>query len=245
MEDKFLLGLVFLISMFLGSFYNVIGLRRLNKEDFTSTPSHCVSCNHQLSFLDMIPVVSWTLMGGKCRYCGAKVSGIYPFGEIMTAITYTAMIYKYGFSLEALIQIVLFTTLIVATASDLKEQIVPDEITLVGTIILVLLRTLSGNSLAYYFVGGLMSFGVLYLLFQLSGGKIGGADVKLYAPIGITIGFVKSMESLFLASLVSVLYLGYHHLKGKDVRNMKFPFVPFMMIGVLLSHFINIYSFAY
>ena len=240
-----MLGFIFLIGLVLGSFYNVVSLRTLSKESLSFPPSHCVTCNHQLKFWDLFPVLSYISLGGKCRYCKTKISPIYPFGELLTAIAYTTIVWKYGLTLEALIQIIFITFLIFATTSDLKEMIVPDRFVVIGSILVLLLRLIQDNIiendvLTMFVLSGLASFGVLYLLLVLSKGKMGGADVKLYFLIGLAIGW-NSFLSLFYASLFALAI----HLpiivknKGKIEKGVEIPFVPFIILGVLATYYLD------
>lgn len=236
MELAINLILVFIISLFLGSFYNVVGLRILKGEDFIRTPSACTSCNHKLGPLDLVPVFSWVFLGGKCRYCKAKVSKIYPFGELLTATSYTLIFYSFNFqfSLEMAIHLVFITFMIIATVTDLKEKIVPDKLIVTGIVVIFILRAFNQVDFINYLLGGLISFGILFAIFLLSGEKMGGADVKIYALIGISIGLLGAINSLFYASIVALI-LNLDKLKKKN-RKKEIPFLPFITIGVLLVY---------
>lgn len=234
-------AIVFFISLFLGSFYNVVALRSLTGESLAFPASHCTTCNHTLGPLDLFPVMSWLFLKGKCRYCGAPISPIYPFGEILTAISYTLIVWKYGFTFDTIIHLVFVTVLVVATVTDLKETIVPNKITFIGIALVGILRVVNGEHIIEYLLSGLVSFGILYAIMVLSGGKMGGADVKLYALIGLAVGFSASIASLFYASIVGlVINLPIMIKKGEST---KIPFVPFITVGVLLTYIVNLYSF--
>lgn len=243
------LVLVFIFSLFLGSFYNVVALRTLKKESFVLPSSRCVKCNHKLSFLDMIPVFSYIFLGGKCRYCKEKVSPIYPIGELFTAVSYTVVIWKFGFTLETLIQLIFITIMVFAVVSDLKEMIVPNRYVVIGVIIVALLRFIQGEGFSYYLISGVISFGILLTVLIISRGKMGGADVKLYGLIGLSVGLGNSICSLFYASFLGSLYFAlYIIIKLIKSRSLKLtekektvPFVPFIFIGILLTYIYNMY----
>lgn len=234
---------VFFISIYLGSFYNVVALRTLSGESIigTNENSHCTTCGHELNYLDMVPIFSWLFLKGKCRYCGDKLSPVYPFGELLTGISYTVIVWQFGFTLEALVQVVLMTVMIWATITDLKEMIVPDRFTVIGLILVGILRLAIGESVSMYFISGLLSFLFLLLILVLSGGRMGGADVKLYALIGLAIGIDGAIGSLFYASFIGVLINLPIMIKKKD--SLKIPFVPFITAGILLIYIHNIYGF--
>lgn len=236
---------IFFIGLILGSFYNVVALRTLSGESLSFPASHCTVCNHKLNFLDLFPVLSWVFLRGKCRYCGDKISYVYPVGELLTASAYTLIAYQFGFTLEALIQIIFITFMVFATTTDLKETMVPDRFVIIGSVLVIALRIISGVNLYYYLISGIVSFGILFLIMLLSNGKMGGADVKLYGLIGLAIGIQNSIGSLFYASMIALLF----HLpmliknKGKITKNKEIPFVPFITLGVLCTYFLDFFKF--
>lgn len=240
-NDIYMYILIFAISLFLGSFYNVVALRTLKNEKLSFPPSHCANCNHRLSPLDLFPVLSYLFLGGKCRYCKEKISLLYPFGELFTAISYTIIFWKYGLTLEAFIHVVFITIMIIATIADLKEHIVPDRFVVVGLVVVLILRIIDGTNLLNYIISAVVSFGVLFLILILSNGRMGGADVKLYALIGLAIGMNNSVCSLFYASFVALI-INFGMLLRKKEQRVEIPFVPYITVGILATYVVNIYS---
>lgn len=235
----------FIIGMIVGSFYNVVAIRTLKGEKLSFPPSHCVNCNHKLSALDLVPVFSWLFLRGKCRYCKQKISAIYPFGELLTGFSYGLIMYQFGFTLEALIHIVFITVLILATAADLKSMTVPDRFVIVGLVLVLGLRIYYAEDLWFYIISALIAFGLLVFIFFISKGSMGGADIKLYALIGLSIGWIDSVGSLFYASMVATLFYLVVHFMNKTKFKMKreIPFVPFITIGVLCTYFLPFFKF--
>lgn len=236
---------VFVLGLILGSFYNVATLMTLKGESLSFPPSHCTICNHKLSLLDLIPVVSWTFARGKCVYCGDKISYIYPIGELLTAFSYVIVLYAFGFSMETVIQIVFITAMIWSTIADMKEKIVPDRFILIGVIAVLLLRAISGEDLVYYILSGIGSFSVMFLVFILSNGKMGGADVKIYALVGLAIGVMDSLGSLFYTAFISLAFQILIIAKNnwKVDRQKEIPFVPFITLGVLCAYLLDLFNF--
>lgn len=232
-----------LIGLIVGSFYNVVGLRMLSGEGVNFPPSHCTKCNHRLNMLDLFPVFSWLFLGGKCRYCKESISRIYPFGELLTAFSFGIIAYKYGWNLNGLVHFVFLSVMIIATITDLKEKIVPDRIVIVGLILVFILRLFIFEGIVGFLVSGVASFALLFAIFILSFGRMGGADVKLYALIGLSVGFSNAVASLFYASLLSILYYLPKVLKKDWNRDNEIPFVPFITLAVLITYFINVYNF--
>lgn len=234
----------FVIGITFGSFFNVVASRTLYKESLAYPPSHCMNCNHNLSPLDLFPVLSYLFLKGKCRYCGVGISKVYPFIELLTGVSYALVVYRFGLTFESVIQIVFVTIMILATATDLREMIVPDRFIVVGLAFTLIGRIILNQELSYYLISSAISFGVLFAILILSKGKMGGADVKLYALIGLAVGWQSSIGSLFYASIVALLfYIVVYAFKGKVTRDMEIPFVPFITVGVLLSYFFNFFNF--
>lgn len=238
-------GTVFIFGMVLGSFYNVISLRTLTGENLAFPPSHCSSCNHRLHLWDLVPVFSWLFLKGKCRYCGDKISPIYPIGELLTATAYTIIAYQFGFTMEALIQITFITVMIWATVTDMKSTMVPDRFVVIGLVSVLLLRVISGGELVSYLIASAVSFTILFLILFFSGGKMGGADVKLYALIGLSIGLQDAIGSLFYASIIALMFQVPIIIANKGVdREKEIPFLPFITLGVLATYVLDIFVFV-
>ena len=119
----------FIIGLCTGSFLNVVVLRGLSGESIVLPPSHCTSCNHKLAWYDNIPLLSYLILRGKCRYCSAKISPQYPIVEFVTGVIFAAIYYKYSY---ATINLNLFFLLsaaslcIVMTVTDIKEKVILD-----------------------------------------------------------------------------------------------------------------------
>ena len=243
-----ILLVVFVFGLVFGSFFNVVAIRTMKKESLQFPPSHCVNCNHSLGALDLIPVFSWLFLKGKCRYCKEKISPIYPVVELFTAISYTIVVYKFGFTIETLINLVLITVLMVATSADLKEKWIPDRFVVVGLILVLILNAIEGDNFVYVLYSAVIAFGTLVILSILSGGQMGGADITLYALIGLSIGWQDSLASLFYAAFAaSIGYLVYiltlKIRKKKVPSRIEIPFVPFIAMGVLASYFLPYFDF--
>lgn len=234
---------IFFMGLFIGSFYNVIALRELTGESISLPPSHCTSCNHKLGPLDLFPVLSYVFLGGKCRYCKDKISFIYPVGELLTGIAFTIVVRKYGISLEALYHLVFVSLMVIATTSDLKAMIVPDKFVVIGLVLVSILKIINKESIISMIVSMAVPFFMMYLIFILSGDRLGGADVKIYALIGLTIGIAESFGSLFYASISALIIMLPVMIKDKGAMKREIPFFPFITIGVLMTYVYSIYNF--
>lgn len=94
---------IFLFGLVFGSFYNVVGLRVPQKESIVHPPSHCPKCQRRLTVLDLVPVLSYVFLGGKCRSCGNKISWVYPFIELMTGVLFAFAYWQLGWGIELIV----------------------------------------------------------------------------------------------------------------------------------------------
>ena len=117
-----LLGLVF------GSFCNAWAWRLVHGESITRGRSHCASCGHTLSARDLVPLVSYLSLHGKCRYCGAPIGKRYPLAEVTLALAFVALVLRYGLTLTALRFLIVAALLLVASLTDLESQEIADRL---------------------------------------------------------------------------------------------------------------------
>ena len=123
----------FILGALVGSFTNVLIYRLPRKENIAFPPSHCPHCDHRLGVLDLFPIISWLYLRGQCRYCGKPIKARYPIVELVTAIAYTAIAYKFDPILEPLLTVgywFLFTILLAGSAIDFETFELPDELTI-------------------------------------------------------------------------------------------------------------------
>lgn len=223
--------------------------------------SMCVHCHHTLAWYDLLPVVSWLSLSGKCRYCKKAISGQYPLVELLTAALFvvsyaywptefdTAGVLSFGFWLIFLVG---FMALIIY---DLRWMLLPNRIVfpmqaLAGVYVLVLVITKQDTGvLLTAFWGVLCSAGLFYVLFQISNGKwIGGGDVKLAVVLGALVGGpVHAFLMLFIASLCGSLVGLPLILTGKSKRNSRIPFGPMLILATIIVYLfgtamINLYK---
>ena len=227
----------------IGSFLNVC-IIRLPKEESIITPgSHCPHCKKAIKFYDNVPLISYLLLGGKCRYCKNTISFQYPLVEGITALSSLFLLMRFGPSLSYLVYFAFVTALIVITVIDLYHQIIPDVITLPG-IGIGLLASLIFPHIAFLdsLIGVLLGGGSLFLVatlyqwfFKREG--MGGGDVKLLAMIGAFLGWKAVILTILLSSLIgSITGIIIMVLKGKDFK-YAIPFGPFLSLGAVIALF--------
>jgi len=211
--------------------------------------SMCVHCKHQLSSLDLLPVVSWLLLRGKCRYCKKSISWQYPIVELFTVILFLASYQFWPRGLTTLAEVVNFsawlfilTGLIALLVYDLRWMLLPNRIIFplygIAVFYIISLAFVRGDvtTVSSAIVGILVGGGIFYILFILSGGRwVGGGDVKLGFLLGALAGsFITASLMLFLASLLGTLFVLPAMLSGKMGKTARIPFGPFLIIATYI-----------
>jgi leader peptidase (prepilin peptidase)/N-methyltransferase len=224
-----------------GSFLNVCIFRLPKEESIVWPGSHCPHCASPIHFYDNIPLVSYLLLKGRCRYCKKSISIQYPLVEGMTALGSLALFMKFGPSLSYLFYFSFVAALIVITVVDLYHQIIPDVISLpgigVGLLASLMIQQITFlNSVLGIVLGGGSLFAVATVyqwLFKREG--MGGGDVKLLAMIGAFLGWKAVILTILLSSLIgSITGIIIMVLKGKDFK-YAIPFGPFLSLGAVIS----------
>ena len=227
----------------IGSFLNVCILRLPQEESIVAPGSHCPQCKKPIKFYDNLPLVSYLLLKGRCRYCHSPISIQYPLVEGITALGSLILFMKFGLSLSYLIYFAFVAALIVITVIDLYHQIIPDVISLPGIGVgllasLIIPQITFLNSLLGVLLGGGSLFLVATLyqwLFKREG--MGGGDVKLLAMIGAFLGWKAVILTILLGSLIgSITGIIIMVSKGKDFK-YAIPFGPFLSLGAVIALF--------
>lgn len=233
-------------GLIIGSFLNVCIYRIPRNLSIVFPSSRCTACNNEIRAWDNIPVISYLLLGGRCRNCRAKISLRYPLVETLNAFLYAAVVWRYGIGWNSAVYAVLCSSLIVITFIDLDFQIIPDRITLAGIPLGLVTGFFLLNdpfmradflgykaSLIGLFAGG----GLFYLVAVLSRGGMGGGDIKMMAMVGALMGWKSVFLTTFLGSLAgSLIGVFLMIFKGRG-RKTKIPFGPFLALGTLVTLF--------
>ncbi len=241
---------IFMFGLIIGSFLNVCIYRLPREMSIIRPPSACPQCKNQVKPWDNIPLISYIMLKGKCRYCGERISIRYPMVELLNGIFYLLIFYSFGLGWHLLPLCAFVSAMIVITFIDLEFQIIPDVITLPGIAVGVISSSLllpdplfninqSGilagflNSLSGLLLGG----GLFFLIALLSRGGMGGGDIKMMAMVGAFIGWKGVLLVTFIGSLTgSIVGIFLMLLKGKD-RKTKVPFGPFLALGSVITLF--------
>ena len=230
--------LAFIFGLVFGSFFNVVGLRVPKKQSIAYPPSHCPSCERQLTAIDLLPVLSYVLLRGKCRTCQAKVSPIYPSMELLTGILFALAYVHFGLTAEFFVALLFISMLVCITVSDIAYMLIPNKILLFFLPLLVVGRIFSPLTPWWdSLLGAVVGFGMLYIVALLSRGGMGGGDIKLFFVIGIVLGTVKTLLTLAFASAIG-LVIGIIVLRmTKKGRKTPVPFGPSIALAAIILYF--------
>lgn len=242
---------VFILGLIFGSLCNICIYRMPLGRPILSQPLACPNCGKRLAVSEMIPLLSFAFLRGRCRHCGAHISFRYPLTELMTAVTYTVIFSRYGFTVPFIAFIYLITILISIFFIDIDHKIIPDKLVIaaiLGGIALTAYNVFYPQTAIYgddrwwtpvagFFSGSafLLAVALLGSLIYKTDEAMGMGDVKLMTPIGLFLGwkltFLALFESIILAGVTSILLVILKIKKRKDT----IPFGPFIVTGAFIS----------
>lgn len=243
--EYYYLVVFFILGSVLGSFYQVVG-ERLPKGESIISPkySYCPNCKKRLKWYELIPIFSYMMQLGKCRNCHKKISIMYPFIEIITGSLFAVSYYSFGISYELIVSLTLVSFFSIVIVSDLTYMIIPDEVTIIASLIIIVTNFLNyGFKEGIIYLGyGLITFGIMYLIMVFGNiifkkESLGGADVKLMILAGLTLHPVLGVLVIFIASCVALPVSLVILLTDKEHM---IPFGPFLSASIILLYFLKI-----
>lgn len=230
--------IIFIFGTIIGSFLNVCIYRMPRNQSIAYPPSHCTNCNNNLKPYDLIPILSYILLKGRCRYCREKVSERYPIIEFLTGILYVLVYVKYGIAIDAIKYIIMVSILIVIGMIDLDTTNIYFKTTLVGFIVAVTflaIHAYRGLSVMNYIYGGIIGGGTLALIILITKGGMGWGDAEICFVCGLFLGLKLTLLMLFLSFVIgSLIGLALISLKRKT-RKDYIPFGPFIVLASIIT----------
>jgi leader peptidase (prepilin peptidase)/N-methyltransferase len=230
------IAISFLLGLTIGSFLNVVIYRWPREISFAKGRSFCPACRHSLAARDLVPLLSYLVLRGRCRFCRARISWRYPLVELLCGVSLALLFWFYGFSLLFFQWAVLFLLLVPLFFIDLEHRLLPDILTLPGIAIGLAFQIAQGNwwqSLLGAAIGGIL-FGGIYLLWK---GGMGAGDIKFALMLGAFLCYPLVLVWFFFAFVIGALgaIVGViaFKLKGKSA----IPFGPYMALGALVTAF--------
>ncbi len=267
-SNVFLWICVFILGLTVGSFLNVV-IYRLpimlhrewkrdccdfleigNSSNFDNKPfnlsfprSTCPHCNHRITAIENIPIISYLFLRGKCSNCSAPISIRYPSVELLTGILSFICAYFFGFSLETLLLLFFTWSLIALSFIDFDHQLLPDNITLPMLWLGILCNYFSlFTNLESSVLGailGYLAFWSVYIVFKLITGKegMGHGDFKLLSMIGAWLGYQYLLVIIVLSSILGAIVGITILLLDKDKKSKPIPFGPYIAIAGWIAVF--------
>lgn len=244
MTDTLLIVYLTLIGAALGSFLNVCMYRWPAGESVVRPRSRCPSCGTMIPWYDNLPVVSWLVLRGKCRTCGAKISIQYPLVELTVALIWLGLALWKGPSLEAVRGAGFLTLLLGIAVIDGKHQIIPDQLSLGGTALgLGLAAWPGGFELLTAVIGAAVGYGGMWVIkavgeWLLKKPALGVGDIHMMAMIGAFLGFQGALLTIFLGSALGLLIgVPVAWFQGKlEAMGTYLPLGTFLAMGATVTY---------
>jgi leader peptidase (prepilin peptidase) / N-methyltransferase len=225
--------IAFLWGLVVGSFVTAVAHRVPRGISIAGPRSQCPSCGTQIAAYDNVPVLSWALLRGRARCCGARISPLYPLTELSVGILFVATVLVYRDDpAEAAIGLVFVTMLAAITLTDLERRIIPNRILLVGAVACVAIALPTDPAgIPERLIAAVGAGGLLFLVALAYPAGMGLGDVKLIATMGLFLG--RAVAPAFLIALLagSVVGLALLARHGSTARKMAIPFGPFLAFG--------------
>lgn len=229
-----------LLGLVMGSALNCLSMRLARGEKWSgNSRSVCVRCGHPLSALDLIPLVSWLALGGKCRYCKAPISGRYPATEALLAVIYISLLWRFGLTVHTLCAAVLCSCLFCLSLVDLETQIIPDRFLVIPAVVRIVELLAEGGFsalLSGVWPGLVIGGGVLILSLimdkVLKKDTMGGGDIKLLAVLGMFLSFPECLLMVMIACVIGIVMAS---VLMKVNSETPFPFGPALSLAAWIT----------
>ena len=230
------------VGLLVGSFLNVCIYRLPRGESVVWPASRCTSCNRPLAWFENIPVMSWTVLRGRCRTCGARISAVYPLIEAVTAVLFAGAYAVYGPTPLLAVRLLFIAALVVLFMIDLEHQILPNVITLPGVVIGFVCSMFVApgwtSSLIGLLAGGLFPFIVAELYLRIRGREgMGMGDFKMLGMVGAFLGWPLVWVTLLLSCLLGIVIGGGALLVARRGLATRIPFGTFIAVAALIGVF--------
>lgn len=246
MHPEWLLWLLAgIVGAAIGSFLNVCIYRWPAEMSVVRPPSRCPSCEQPLAWRDNIPILGWLLLRGRCRYCGVAVSAQYPMIELATALIWVAAVVRFGPEIEALRSAAFLTILLGIAMTDAREMVIPDQFTVLGAGLGLLLAALPGTAITFLtaVVGAVVGYVLLWgvkLGAERALGKpaLGVGDIHMMLLVGAFTGIAGMLLTLMLGSMLGVVVgVPLTRLRGEGrVLGSYLPLGTFLAMGAAIAH---------
>ncbi len=247
----YLAAFIFIFGAAIGSFLNVCIYRIPRGESVVYPPSHCTNCSAKIKWFDLMPIISYIVLGGKCRHCGVKISVRYPVMESAAALLYLLLYAKLGIGLEFVKYAIFISVLIVVGMIDFDTTDVYFKTTAAGIIfalIFIALYWYMGFEIKNFILGGILG-GIFFIsIIIATRGGMGWGDMEICLFCGLFLGFKFTLVMMLLAFVLGSAAGVILILSGKKSRKDYIPFGPFILMASIITIFwgvdiLNFYIF--
>lgn len=232
------------VGAIIGSFLNVCIYRWPAEQSVIRPRSRCPACGEQIRWYDNIPVVSWLWLRGACRYCGAPISVQYPIIELAVAVIWLGAVIRFGPSISALHSALFLTLLLGIAMTDAREMLIPDQFTLGGAVLGLVLAVLPGGiGITDALIGGAVAYTLFWAVKWtaeklLKKPALGVGDIHMMAMIGAFLGLGGALLTIFLGSLLGLLIgVPWTWVRGRlTALHTYLPLGVFLAMGAAVAH---------
>lgn len=231
-------GFILIAGICIGSFLNVLIYRIPANISFAKGRSFCPACEHELKAVDLVPVVSFLFLKGKCRYCGNKISFRYPLIELLGGALALCSAFRFGFTWQTAVVFAFSCILLVIAFIDIDTMEIPNGLVL-ALLVLALVSLLWFRDVPWLSaLIGLAEISLPMLLMNLIiKDSFGGGDIKLCAACGLMLGWQQMLAAALIALITGGIYGGYLLIAKKKDRKDHFAFGPFLSVGIIIALF--------
>lgn len=231
----FLYIYAFILGSCIASFMNVVIYRVPLGLNVAKGRSFCPNCHNTLKPYDMIPVFSWFILKGKCRFCKAPISPRYPIVEFMGGVLGMLCFYRFQFTWFTIIAFVLSMILLAIAWIDHDTMTIPDSLVIATLILAIVSMVLPGTSLIDRLIGFVCISIPMMLINVIHADSFGGGDIKLCACLGLLMGWKELLVGMFIAVILAGIYGSYLLITKKTEAQAHMAFGPFICFGCFLS----------
>ncbi len=225
---------IFIFGLIFGSFYNVCIYRLESGESISKGRSHCQTCNHNLNALDLIPVFSYLLLQGKCRYCKEKISIRYPLVELLTGCLFVLSFMCFGFTWLTILGWIILSTLLILGFIDWDTMLIRDRFLVILILCSVVLIYLFPLSIKTRIIGAFCISIPLWIIAYITKG-IGYGDVKLMFVSGLILGWQNNILAFIIGVISASIVALPQLISGKKHGKDEMPLGPFLSIGIAIA----------
>ncbi|OGY53761.1 MAG: hypothetical protein A3A24_02515 [Candidatus Buchananbacteria bacterium RIFCSPLOWO2_01_FULL_46_12] len=228
--------LLFIFGLAIGSFLNVVVYRFSQNQSLLFPASHCPHCKRKIKLYDNIPLISFIILRGRCRFCQKPIAWQYPLVEFFTALIFVWLYWQFGLTGQFFTILIFALFLVVIFLYDLKYYLILDRVTIPAAVLAILLNYFIGADLSNLFLAGLVGAAFFGLQYFVSGGRwVGGGDIRLGALMGLMLGWPLLVAALFISYLsgavIGLILIGF----GKKKMSSQLPFGAILAPATLVT----------